>query len=354
MASYKGFKTLKYSDRLKIEQLLLAGKSKKEIAERIGVHISTVYNEIKRGQYEHTTTHLTTDLRYSPEKAQKRCEELLQVRGTQLKIGNDIEFANYLEHKIVDDDMSPAAVLGELKIKGTDKNFKTSICPTTLYSYIDKGIFLRLTNKELPVKSKKKRSYNRVRRIQKKASAGTSIEKRPEDINTREEFGHWEMDSVIGKKKRSKNTFLVLSERKTRKEIIFKRANKTAEEVVKALDQLERKWGNLFPIVFKSITVDNGTEFAMCDGMERSCINNGKRTEMYYCHPYSSWERGTNECLNKMIRRKVPKGTNFDDMTDSEVKEIEDWMNEYPRKILNYHSSKELFETEINALLRSG
>lgn len=353
MAGTKGFKQLKFSDRLKIEALLKAKHSIREIADILRVHRSTIYNEIKRGQYEHTNSDLTTEMRYSPDIAQTRCEENLRVRGTQLKIGNDLKYAKYIEDKIVDEDYSPAAVLGELKAQGKERDFNTTICVATLYSYIDKGVFLRLTNKNLPVKKKVKRKYQKVKRQQARANIGTSIEKRPDEIDERQEFGHWEMDSVIGQRGKSKNALLVLSERKTRYEIIFKVADHSASEVVSKLDLLEHKWGALFPQVFKTITVDNGSEFAFCEEMEKSSKSEEKRTHLYYCHPYSSWERGTNENTNKMVRRKVPKGSNFDDRTDANIQEVEEWINGYPRRILEYHSAKELFEAEIVALIDS-
>lgn len=342
----KGYRQLRYMDRIKLEFYLKEGLKKTEIAEKMGVHRSTIYNELKRGQYEHLNSDYTTELRYSPEIAQQRYEENLKMRGTQLKIGNDIKFANYIESKIVDDGYSPDAVLGELKVHGREDEFSVTICTTTLYSYIDKGIFLRLTNKDLPVKGHKKRKYHKVKRQQVRRSAGESIEKRPEDVEDREEFGHWEMDSVIGKRGKSKCTLLTLTERKTRNEIIFKLPDHTAGSVVDALDRLECKWGEQFKEVFKSITVDNGTEFALCEELQRS-VYGGERTKVYYCHAYCSWERGTNEVGNRMVRRKVPKGTDFDDMTDEEIQQIEDWMNQYPRKIHNYYSAGELFEIEI-------
>ena len=113
----------------------------------------------------------------------------------------------------------------------------------------------------MPVKKNKKRKYNKVKK-QKRAEAGESIENRPEAINNREEFGHWEMDSVIGQRGKSKNTLLTLTERKTRAEIIFKLPDHSAEAVVAAVDRLEKRWGEMFKTVFKTITVDNGTEFA--------------------------------------------------------------------------------------------
>lgn len=347
----KGWKQLKYNDRIRLEAWLRAKISVQDIANMLHVHRSTIYREIKRGQYEHLNSDYTVEMRYSPEIAQRRCDANLQVRGTQLKIGNDYKYAEYIENKIVKENYSPEAVLGELRVQNRAKDFSVSICIRTLYNYIDKGVFLNLTNKNLPVKRNKKRGYKKVR-VQKRASVGTSIEERPEYIKDRKEFGHWEMDSVVGKRGKSKNTFLVLTERKTRNEIIFKLPDHSAAEVVKAVDRLEITWGSMFSNVFKTITVDNGTEFSYFNELERSCTKpNEKRTKVYYCHPYSSWERGSNENNNKMVRRIVPKGTNFDDMTDDEVLDMQIWINGYPRRIHNYHSAAELFEKELAKLV---
>jgi IS30 family transposase len=352
MANRKGSRQLTRTDRIKLEALIKAGLRITKIAEQLGVHRSTIYNELKRGQYEHRNSDWTTEIRYSPDIAQKKAEENLKARGTQLKIGGDIEYANYIEDKIVNEDYSPAAVLGELKAQGREQEFNTRICVTTLYSYIEKGIFLKLSNKDLPVKKNRKRKYKKVRKHQARAAAGDSIEKRPEEIDERKEFGHWEMDSVIGKRGVSKNTLLVLTERKTRDEIIFKLQDHTDEAVVEALDRLERRYGTeLFKKIFKTITVDNGSEFADVNGLEHSKLKEGeKRTHLYYCHPYSSWERGTNEVTNKMIRRKVPKGVNFDNKTDKEIEDIENWINGYPRRIHGYRSAGELFAEEMEKL----
>ncbi|WP_320993219.1 IS30 family transposase [Enterocloster bolteae] len=345
------FKQLTKADRIKIEALVKAGHGKQEIADQLHVHRSTIYRELKRGTYTALNSDLTTEERYSPDIADDKYRENLKSKGGTLKIGNDIKLANYIEDKIINEDYSPAAVLGELKAQGREDEFTVTICVTTLYSYIDKGIFLKLTNKHLPVKKNKKRDYKKVQRQQARAAAGESIEKRPDEVDTREEFGNWEMDTVKGKRGKSKNSLLVLTERKTRDEIIFKLPDHTAEAVVDALDRLERKWGAMFKEVFKTITVDNGSEFAYCEELERSILNEGEqRTKLYYCHPYSSWERGTNEVTNKMVRRKVPKGTNFDDKTDEEIAAIEDWVNNYPRRIHGYHSARELFEEEIRKI----
>lgn len=187
-----------------------------------------------------------------------------------------------------------------------------------------------------------------------RAPAGESIEQRPEEIDGREEFGHWEGDTVYSGKGKRKTTraLLTMTERKTRKEIIIAIPNRKAETVVKALDALERKLGaRRFRAIFKSITFDNGTEFAAAEGLERSCVNKRlPRTKVYFCHPYSSWERGTNENTNGMIRRRFPKGTNFAAVTNAQIAQAENWINNYPRKILGYKSSEIVFRECLREL----
>lgn len=333
------FKHLSWTDRIKIEVMLKTGHSKREIAAEIGVHISTIYREVKRGVFVHLNMDYTTDERYSPDIADQQYRDNLKAKGADLKIGKDHALAKHIEKRILEDRLSPAAVLGEIKRNGM--KFATNICTATLYSYIDKGVFLHLTNKALTVKGKRKAKRKKVRAT--RAPRGESIEKRPEEINSREVFGHWEMDCIEGKKK-TRRTLLVLSERKTRREIVIAMEAQTAENVVAALDRLERHYGDRFTKVFQSITVDNGSEFADCEGMERSSLGGGgKRTKLYYCHPYSSWERGTNENINRMIRRIYPKGTDFRDVSDEDIKRAETWVNAYPRSILGFGTSEEAF-----------
>lgn len=350
----KCYRQLNWEDRVRLEALLLGGISKKEIAKILHCHISTVYREIKKGSYEHRRSDYTTEVRYSPEIAQQKYEAGLQNRGADLKIGSDFELVNYIEDKIVNGNYSPDAVIGELSLPENEGKFETTICTKTVYNYIDKGVFLCLTNQDLPVKSESKRDYRKIKKVQKRAQSGESISARPEEIDKREELGHWEMDSVMGKQGKSKSCLVVLTERMTRKEYIFKVPDHTAGSVVSVIEALEKEWGNDFSKVFRTITVDNGTEFSDCAGMESSCLHPGtKRTKVYYCHPYSSWERGSNENLNKMIRRWIPKGTNFDSKTQEEVLSIQEWMNHYPRRIFGYRTSGELFEEELGKLLHA-
>lgn len=340
------FRHFSMNDRLQMEAYLNAGKTPSEIAAFLGKHISSIYREMKRGRFEHLNMDYTIEERYSPDIAENKYREHLAAKGAELKIGKDFEFAQYIENKVVKEKYSPAAILGEIKEKGIV--FKTTICVSTFYSYIEKGIFLNITNKNLPVKgTKTRRAYNKVK--PRRRTAGESIEKRPKEILERKEFGHWEMDCVEGKKK-SKKTLLVFSERKTRNEIVLPIKAKTAESVVEALDKLEKNFRRLFPKVFKTITVDNGSEFSDIIGMGNS-IFGGERTKFYYCHPYSSWERGTNENINKMIRRHYPKGTDFESYSDDELLKLNRWINNYPRKIFGYRCSADLFAEEMAAIL---
>lgn len=344
----KLFKHLSQNDRIKMETMLNSGHKVVEVAEYLHVHRSTIYREIKRGEYTHRNSDYTEETRYSSDLGQKNHDWNAQGKGRNIKIGNDRPLAEYIEEKIIEDKYSPEAALAAAAESGIE--FTTSISVRTLYRYIDKGIFLKLTNKDLPVKGKRKKHNKRVK-VQKRASAGESIENRPDEVKNREIFGHWEMDTVKGKQGVTKSCMLVLTERKTRDEIIVKLPDQKAASVVEAIDRLERKWGDMFTKVFRSITVDNGVEFSDYEGLERSVLHEGeKRTFAFYCHPYSSWERGSNENNNRLIRRHIPKGEDFDEKQDRDIEYIENWINNYPRGIIGFKTSAQLFEEEIRNL----
>ena len=337
---------LTITNRLQIEAWQRVGVKPQTMADELGVHISTIYRELKRGEYEHLNSDYTTETRYSADLAEQRYQENLREKGAGLKIGSDRVYAEYIEYKIRVEKYSPGAVLGE--IKAQEIEFNTTVSKSTLYSYIDKGIFLTITNKDLPVKrNKDTHKYKQVR--PKRAPKGTSIEKRPAEVAERSSFGHWEMDCVEGAKG-TKKTLLVLTERYTRNEIIRLMKDKTAASVVKALDGIERQYGSkMFAKVFKTITIDNGSEFSDFEGIERS-IRGGKRTKAFYCHPYSSYERGSNENQNKLVRRHYPKGVSFERVSAADIRKLEKWVNHYPRGIFNFHCSAELFEAHLNAI----
>lgn len=336
------YKHLNEKERYRIEILLKEGFKPYEIAQRMSRGIRTIEREITRGSVWLLNHDLTYRKEYCADVGQRIYEENSKNKGSGLKIGKDHKLAKHIEKKIIKEKYSPDAVIGEIREKKL--KFETTICTKTLYNYIDRGdVFLNLTNKDLPVKKEgKKRDYKKVK-ISHKNLKGTSIEERPPEVDNREEYGHWEMDCVVGKREGKGAVLLVLSERSIREEIIIKIPSKTQEAVVAAVDSLERKYRSAFKNKFKSITVDNGSEFLDYKGLERSVMDKeSKRLKVYYAHPYSSWERGTNENINKLIRRFIPKGTDIGKVSKKTIKYIEDWINSYPRRIFGYKSAKDM------------
>lgn len=156
------------------------------------------------------------------------------------------------------------------------------------------------------------------------------------------------MDCVCGS---TKTTFLVMTERLTRYELVFKMNDQKFTSVLTCLNSLEKKFGKRFKQIFKSITVDNGSEFLDYATLEKSIYGkNNKRTRLYYCHPYCSCERGTNERLNREIRKLVPKGRNLAEYSNSDIEQLQNWLNNYPRKVLDFASSQELFEQYVRTI----
>ena len=150
------WRQLKYEDRLQLD-ICLKGKMKvPDIAKLLHVAKTTIYREIKRGKFTKRNSDWTESEVYDPYVANEKYKENLQKRGRQLKIGNDLKYASYLEKKIIEDKYSPEAALVTAK-RDTDQGFQTTICVNTLYSYIRKGIFLNLTMEDLPIRKKKQK-----------------------------------------------------------------------------------------------------------------------------------------------------------------------------------------------------
>lgn len=337
----RSFKHITERERYNIEILLQQKLSASEIAKALGKHKRTIQREIARGTVVMLSTALLYVNKYCADAGQRIYHLNAANKGAGLKIGRDHKLAQHIENKILNEKYSPDAVLGEIRAKRI--SFETSICTKTLYSYIDKEIFANITNKNLPVKRNDRKGNYRRTRIAHNNLKGTSIEARPKSVETREEYGHWEMDLVVGGANKGKVALLVLTERKSRKQIIRKIADKTQKSVQKALDKLERAYGARFYECFKTITVDNGSEFLDSNQLERSILKQSyKRFKLYYAHPYSAWERGSNENANKLIRRFIPKGSNIANFKNKDIQRIENWMNNYPRRIHGYRSANEM------------
>ena len=221
-------------------------------------------------------------------------------------------------------------------------NFKTKMCARTIRNNIYAGDIYDIKSSDM-IYNKEYKEKNKDKTICEKVPSEKSIDYRPEEANSREIYGHWEGDLVIGTKKGGSVLF-TLTERKTREEIIVKIPGKKAEYVAKALDKIERKYKNIFYNKFKSITFDNGGEFRNWKALEKSYDNRRKktRTQIYYAHPYRSGERGSNENANRLIRRFIPKGIDITPISEEFIQKIEDWINNYPRAMFNYKSTNEI------------
>ncbi len=304
----------------------------REIARQLGFCERTIYYELRRGSYMHTCD-FWDEKRYSAQKGQQTHNYNQTAKGRPLKIGCDHTYATYIEHKIIVDRYSPAAALAAAK----RYNFQTHICVSTLYSYINKRVFLTLTNKHLWDKRRKKQKKDDTeKRIAHPKLP--SIENRPAYIGQRSERGHWEMDLIIGKAETSP-VLLTLTERYSRQELIFKLPDRKASTIRGVFDQLERQHKD-FDQRFKTLTTDNGSEFMEYEKLCRS-IHGGSRFQGWYCHSYSAWEKGSVENHNRMIRRFFPKGTDFSKISKKRIAAVQDWMNNYPRKILQWQTPNE-------------
>lgn len=333
------------NDRFTMERMLKVGSTKEQIAKALGKSVRTIYYEIKRGMCKQQTTELEYVERYCADYAALKYRENLAAKGPDLKIGHDHKLVKRLEELVIGRQFSPGAALAEIRNNG--EIYDTVICESTFYNYIYRGdVFLHLAPEHLHDKGRRHYAANsKERQHAARAPKGETIEHRPEEIADRVSFGHWEMDSVMGCKG-SHKALLVLTERLTREGIIMLVPDHTAASVVRALNSLERRFGKEFYNIFKSITVDNGCEFRDFEGIEKAQRRRGKRTMVYFCHPYSAYERGSNENMNKLIRRFFSKGTNFDTVLASEVRDAEQWINDYPRKVLGWKSASMLFEEE--------
>ena len=338
-------KYMTYEQRIKLEALNNnAHMPVAQIAQELGFCRQTIYNELKTGAYMHTVG--WRDIRrYSADKAQQLHDRAQSGKGRPEKIGHEHAYAAYIENIIIKKHYSPASAIAAAKAEG----FSFTISVNTLYSYIDKGLFLHLRNKHLLVKGKRKEAAEKPeRRVVHPALP--SIAQRPERIAQRLELGHWELDLIIGAKGTSA-CLMTLTERTSRRELIFKLPDKRAASVRAVFDSLERTTPD-FRKQFKSITTDNGPEFLEYDQLIES-IHGGQRFNVYYCHSYSAWEKGTNENHNRMIRRFFPKGTDFTKVSKKRIADIQNWMNSYPRKILNWSTPDLVYLQSLEKLEQS-
>ena len=333
-------KHLDFKERLFIQIKLGDGYSGYKIAKELERPCSTIYNEIERG----TTTQIKNSKKiklYLAETGQAVYKRNRSNSKKSFKILECKEFIDHVGDKFKNCSWSLDACVGNALVSGEFERSRT-VCTKTLYNYIDLGL-LSIRNIHLPMKLRRSTKRSRVRK--NKRILGASIEERPKEIDSREEFGHWEIDTVIGEKTSDDKVLLTLVERKTRYSIVISIGGKTAYAVTEGIKELKELYGDKFSKVFKSITSDNGSEFTDLSSLEEEV-----GTKVYFTHPYSSYERGTNERHNGLIRRFIPKGKRMSDYCVDKISAIEEWMNTLPRKILGYLSPEYLFEKHLDEI----
>ncbi len=332
--------TISLHERKLIEKYLRQGLTVGQIASSLGRHRSSIYRELKKGSVEQvfpTKGYHKDDPPYIIKSVyfhdvgQREAEFGALRKGNKYKLLRNPSLIEYIEDMILVNKQSPDAIIGRLRLTGHD--FGMLICPKTIYNYIDKG-FLRVKNIDLLLKCRRKPKIERDRTYKRKL--GRSIEERPEEANNRSEFGHFEGDSIVGKD--GKSSILSIVERKTGKGFLVKVPNKEATTTVKAIKAVVRR--KLKPML-KSITFDNGSEFSSVRELEN------KTVRIYFAHPYSAWERGSNENYNGIVRRFIPKGKDMTQYSQKDLDRIADWINSLPRKRLNYRTPDEAFAAEL-------
>jgi IS30 family transposase len=313
-------KQLNAADRKVVETLLQENYSVKEIANKLGKNRSTIYRELLRCPKDAYQADLA-DLVYQANRT--KCKQIGKIFT--------YEIADFIITK-VKLGWSPEQIVGWLK-----KEKIKSPCIETVYKFI----YEYPPNKAeklyqyLRHGHKKRRKYTTGRKVQKsKIPNQVSIHERPINVLSRKEFGHFEGDSVIFPNKKAINT---LNELKTGIVKFTLLDRKTSEGTQKAQTKRLKEFHKI-----KTLTLDNGTEFT--DHQE---VSKATGIKIYFCDPYSSWQRGSNENTNMLLRGYLPKRRNIDDLTQKELDDIAEELNNRPRKRLGFLTPFEAYQKEL-------
>lgn len=315
-------------ERELMAQLYWEGMGVRDIAKVLGRDKGTVSRELERNaspKYEC----------YTPCQAQKRATGRRAASSQGRYRLKDKRIRAYVEEKLAVG-WSPELIAGRLKLDHPRK----SISHEAIYQYI---YHQATEGREVLIaclrRAHKKRKAKGLGRKEKKTKIPNrvSIEQRPVSADSRRLFGHWEGDSLVSRK--SLPALRSLAERKSRYLLLTKVARKGAEETAQAaIDRL----GALPKGFRRSITFDNGTEHARHERITKEI-----GIKCFFAHPYASWERGTNEHINGLIRWYLPKGTDFSKITDEEIAWIEWQINNRPRKCLGFKTPLEVAASSV-------
>ena len=324
-------------ERHDIEVHLKDGWSKYRIARHLNRPYNTIKNEIQRGT---VSLYHGKVLRYKADAGQQQYLENRRSSTRKYRCLEVTGFLDFVVKQFREQNWSLDACVGNALLTGRFSR-EEIVCTKTLYNYVNLRL-LPVRNIDLPEKLRRNTKARKVRENRK--NLGKSIEERPQSIEKRDEFGHWEFDSVLGSKNAEEPAVLTLVERMTRQAIWLKVRNHSAAAVSEAITQLRQIFNGHFSDVFKTITADNGSEFAELSASE------AMGTSVYFTHPFSSWEKGTNECHNRLLRRFIPKGKSISNYSPDDILHFADLMNALPRKILGYHTPEDLFEKELDRI----
>ena len=331
------FKHLNAYQRGQIEAMLRLGVPKVKIAKDLGIARSTLYEEIKRGTVTQKRSDWTYYTQYFAQSDQIRYERNCENSGKPSKFNAAQDFIRYIENAILKDKHSPDAICGRAKRMNL---FAVSVCTKTIYNYIAMGL-LKVKNIDLRQKVRR-RKHKEKKSCDYTRTLGESIDQRDPLVDERATFGNWELDTIVGKKG-TDTVLLAADERKATKKHLVKIRAKTAEAIAEGMEKLSVLYGTQFSQVFRTVTCDNGREFARL----QEAVPEAK---VYYAHPYAPWERGTNEKQNALVRYFIPKGMDMTNLTEEDVQRVEDWINTLPRKILGYETPQECFDAALKNL----
>lgn len=328
-------------ERGRIEELWKSGSGIREIARILERSVSTISLEIKRGTVHQIKQDKDVYIYYA-DTAQRRYEKNRQnsvQRPFEEKYSDKFFEALALALKVKPRQHSVDTFVVEYeKLNPGESVPSTSV----VYRLIDDGALAKygIKSYHLPKKLSRKPKKDGTKRTKgsNKKILGTSISERPEIVEERLEFGHYEADLVIGKKEQGEDAVLTLVERMTRQAFVRRVSSREAEVVYDVLEGLVNEIGisNI-----KSITFDNGSEF--------SSMAKLTGIDVYFAHAYSSFERGTNENFNGLLREYMPKGKSFNEYSDEDIAIYQDCINNRLRKILGYKSATVAYAEETAA-----
>ena len=344
LAERKSGQHLQREERGAIQALKRQGLSNRAIARELGCSPTTIGNELKRG-----TPPRKSNKGRAPGYSAKYGEAVYRSNRLRSRKPHKLPscgmFVAWVTIQIKEHKWSLDACVGYAKRHGLF-SANEMVCTRTLYKEAWAGN-LPIGIMELPEAVKRKHSRPSKSRENKK-NFGKSIDLRPEIVSQRTEEGHWEGDTVVGKRAGKEAVVFSLLEKKTENYMAFLIPGKTSEAVMAAMQMLKAEYGDHFAEVFKTITVDNGAEFADF----AQCEDWG--TEVYFAHPYTSWERPQNERHNGLFRAFVPKGASLQSYSTEYILSAADELNARPRKKLGYATPEELFDSFLDRVYSVG